>query len=130
MAARTPAPLAVRLTIAVYILAFAIGASTHALDFVRHWPRPYRGVPWPVELFWSALLPLDLAVVALLAGGRRRAGLGLAVAVMVADVAINTVFSAAFGLSSLAWKLQLQTLFAGFVLGSVGFLWTNRRRVR
>ncbi len=130
MAARSTAPLAARLAIAVYVLAFAIGASTHALDFVRDWPRPYRGAPWPVELFWSALLPLDLAVVALLAGGRRRAGLGLAVAVMVADVAINTGVSAAFGLSTFGWKLQLQTLFGGFVLGSVGFLWMDRGRPR
>lgn len=115
-------PLAIRTTLGVYVLCFAGGAYNHARDFIARGPRPYAGVPLPLEAFWSALLLLDLAVIALLLAGRRRAGLGLAAAVMVSDVAINASAAHAFGWGY-GWALLLQSLFLGFVVGSAPFLW-------
>lgn len=106
----------------VYVLCFAAGATNHLRDFLARGPRPYAGVPLPLEVFWSALLFLDLCVVVLLLGGRRRAGLALAAAVMIADVAANTTATVLLRWE-IGWALVLQSLFLGFVVGSLPLLW-------
>lgn len=125
MPPRGPVPVAARIALAVVMLGFSVGAFNHACDFVDRGWRPYR---WPLlpafELYWSALLFLDLAVVALLATGRIRPGLLLAVAVMVSDVAVNIAATRLAGFVHFGAALLWQTVFLGFVLGSVGFLWS------
>ena len=108
-----------------YGVCFGIGAFNHARDFLARGWRPYAAAPPGVEAFWTALIVLDLGVVALILGGRHRAALLLAAAVMTADVAVNTWVSRAleFGLGP---ALQLQTLFLGFILGSLPFAWSMR----
>lgn len=93
------------------------------MDFLSGGLRPYVGAPVLVELFWSALLPLDAAAVALLASGRRRGGLTLGLAIMLADVGVNSVVHYALDVPELGWALQLQSLFLGFLVGAVPFLW-------
>ena len=114
---------------AVVMLGFSVGAFNHARDFVDRGWRPYR---WPLlpafELYWSALLFLDLAVVVLLATGRIRPGLLLAVAIMVSDVAINIAATRLAGFVDFGAALLWQALFLGFILGSFGFLWTATQR--
>lgn len=112
----------VTVALGLYAVCFAGGAFNHARDFLGHGPRPYAAAPLPLEVFWSALLPLDVAVVILLRGGRRRAGLVLAAAIMVVDVGANSYAVRAYGWD-FSTALQLQSLFLGFVLGSLPFLW-------
>ena len=112
----------VKLALCLYAVCFGAGAVNHARDFLGYGPRPYAAAPLPLELFWSALLPLDVAVVILLWCGRRRAGLMLAVAIMVVDVGANSCAVRVYGWD-FSTALQLQSLFLGFVLGSLPFLW-------
>ncbi len=76
-----------REALSIYMLSFGAGALNHARDFLAFGVRPYGMAPLPVELFWTSLVVLDRAVVALLVMRRRRAGLALAVTVMIVDVA-------------------------------------------
>ncbi|WP_419827718.1 hypothetical protein [Sphingomonas sp.] len=108
---------------AVVAICFAVGCCNHVRDYLVAGPRPYRWAPWPLEAFWSALAPLDGAVVLLLATGRRRAGLGLALAVMVADVGANVTASIGLGIALVGGALLAQTGLLGFLAGSVPFLW-------
>lgn len=116
-----------RSVLGIYVAGFLFGAAVHARDFVLHGPRPYAG-DWPLalEAFWMALLPLDLLTAGLLAMGRRRSGLVLAAAVMLVDVAVNAWAMLALNIAGLTLPLLLQTLFLGFILGSIGFLWPRR----
>lgn len=68
------------------------------------------------------LVLLDALTVVFLLSGRRRAGLALAVCIMVLDVAVNSLAHYILG-GAFGYALQLQSLFLGFVLGSVCFLW-------
>ena len=78
----------VRLLLLGYSLGFLIGTYTHVADLVRHGFLA-APVPLAVGVFWNALTLLDLLVVALL-WWRPRAGIGLAVSIMVVDVSVNT----------------------------------------
>ena len=80
------------------------------------------------ELYWSALLFLDLAVVVLLASGRIRPGLLLSVAIMVSDVAVNIIAARLAGFTDFGEALLWQSAFLGFILGSVGFVWRATKR--
>lgn len=104
------------------MLAFAIGTTTHLRDvFANGWlPRPE--VPLAVGVFWKVLTLLDPLVVLLLVL-RRNAGLGLGLAVIVVDVIVNSYVEYRFDPPMFSWALQSQSLFLGFALGSVGFLW-------
>lgn len=112
-----------RLALAVYILCFGIGTLSHARDFLTGGWLPYRHGPLAFRAFWTSLLLLDLAVVVLLARGKRRAGIALALAIMVADVTVNASYAwTQYG----GWfpaNVPIQALVLGFVLGSFGFLW-------
>jgi hypothetical protein len=119
-------PLATRIAIGIYVACFAIGTLNHGRDFLARGWRPYAHAPPPIEAFWTALIGLDAAAVALLLLGRRRAGLLLAVGIMTADVAVNTYASLDPRLPMIPAALLGQAVFLGFVLGSVGFLWPTR----
>lgn len=108
----------------VWTLAFLGGAFNHLRDLIARGWLPYRAAPLPLNAFWSALLPVDLAVAALL-WWRPRWGVGLGVAVMLVDVAVNTEVVRRAGVA-LHPMVQLQILFLGFVLGSAPLLWRRR----
>jgi hypothetical protein len=119
---------AARIVLAVQALCFAAGAVNHGRDFLLRGWRPYRFAPHPAfEVYWSALILLDLAVVALVLTGRIRPALLLGPAIMLSDVAINVLATHAMGFTTYGWPLLLQAMFLGFILGSIGFLWTHRR---
>lgn len=115
-----------RAVLAVYILAFGAAACFHALDLIRWGLFPYRFAPWPMNVFWTSLTLLDPLAIALLVTGRRRTGLVLASAIMIADVAVNSFAHFGLGYSDFTISLLLQTAFLGFVLGSLPFLWRQR----
>jgi hypothetical protein len=76
-----------------------------------------------LKLFWTLLVLLDPTVIALLLFQRLRSGLLLALAIMLADVAANSYAAFALHFRGFSTALLLQTLFLGFVLGSISFLW-------
>ena len=81
-------PPLVRLLFLGYSLGFLIGTYTHVADLVRNGFLA-APVPLAVGVFWNALTLLDLLVVALL-WWRPKAGIWLAVSIMVVDVSVNT----------------------------------------
>lgn len=112
-----------RVALGVIVAGFAIGCFTHAMDFWWFGWAPYRFGPPVLNAFWNSLVLLDAVVIVLLVKGWRRAGLVLALAVMLGDVAANSYAWGRLGLSEFAPALVAQTGFLGFLLGSVGFLW-------
>lgn len=111
-----------RLAVGILVAGFAIGTTTHVLQLVnRGWVVNPSAPIW-MNGYWTALTFLDpLAAVLLLRS--RRAGLVLAFAIMLSDVAINTYAMRLFDFPGLPAALQLQTVFLGFLLGATGFLW-------
>ena len=109
--------------LAIVGVAFTIGAAFHLRDVLAGGLFPYDFAPRPLNVFWTALLPLDLAVVALLGLSKVRVALALGLAIMSADVAVN-----AYALFALDWRefasaLAMQAGFFGYLLGVAPFLW-------
>lgn len=96
-------------------LCFLIGAFNHARDvFYGGW-LPYHYVDFPINFYWTALLPLDL-LAALLIWVAPRIGAYLGVSIMVSDVAVNSWVVWGAGDGPLAQALLLQAIFLVFVL--------------
>ncbi len=111
-----------RLVVGALIVGFVIGTSTHVLQIVNRGWVVFADAPIWMNVYWTSLTFLDpLAAMLLLRA--RRAGLALALAIMLSDVAVNSYGLYGLDLPSAVWALQLQTLFGGFLLGAVGFLW-------
>ncbi|TPG39155.1 hypothetical protein EAH79_15630 [Sphingomonas koreensis] len=110
----------------IWSFCFLAGAFNHSRDLIDGGLRVYTFAPLPLAVFWSALLPIDLLVVLLL-WTRRAIGLWLGLAVMTADVAANSWFAHVAAFPALAFALQLQTLFLGFVIGSIGWVMPRGR---
>ena len=106
----------------ILTICLVIGGAVHVLDIVRGGVFPYRFAPLPVNVYWTSLAVLDL-LAAFLLWRRRRFGLTLTVAIMLSDVAVNSYVTYGLNLAASFAPLQLQTLFLGFVFGSIGFLW-------
>jgi hypothetical protein len=92
------------------------------LDIAREGLLPYRYAPMPINTFWTCLAVLDFLAIYLL-WWRRNLGLVTVLGIMVADVAVNSYAMYALGIFPSFFPLQLQTLFLGFVLGGIAFLW-------
>jgi hypothetical protein len=100
-----------------------IGGTNHALDIARGGLLPYRGVPMPLNAFWTLLCPLDFAA-ALLLWRCRNWGIVLALVIIVTDVAVNSWVLYGSGLIVPSFEpLQVQTLVLGFMSGAAAFVW-------
>ena len=94
----------------------AVGTTTHALTLLRYgWAWDYGGVPVWVARFWTSLVAVDPAVVALLFI-RPAIGVWATVALMVADVSINVWVIASYG--GTLWMVLTQAVFLLFVLAT------------
>jgi hypothetical protein len=105
-----------------------LGAGlNHLRDIWQGGWLPYESAPLPLNAFWTALAGLDLLAAGLLLW-RPKAGVVLALLIMVSDVSINSY--AKYGLGFGGWysdlSLQLQSLFLGFVLGTAPLVWCRR----
>jgi hypothetical protein len=106
----------IRVLQGLWIAGFAVGTTTHVADLAIGGADVYAGFPTAVRLFWVALTVLDPLVIVLVLL-RRRAGLVLGVAVMLADIAVN--WSVYLGIGGIAiWGVVNQTVFTVFVLAS------------
>ena len=77
-----------RVLLAVYFVAFIVGALSHAIDFYGEFP-PYGQYPVPLQIFWSSLLPIDIALAVMIFVATRPVLL-FAPLLMLADVIANT----------------------------------------
>ena len=86
-----------RATVTVLVAVLAWGGLQHLLDFATGGLTPYAYAPTWLGAYWSALLVLDPLAAYLLARARR-AGVVLAVAILVSDAAANGYAVHALGL--------------------------------
>ena len=112
-----------RIMIGVLVGGFAIGTVTHSLHLVNVGWVVFDDAPTWMNVYWTALTALDpLAAVLLI--WKRPIGLALGAAIILSDIAINSYALYRLALPFGFLSLQLQTLFCGFLLGTVGFLTT------
>jgi hypothetical protein len=106
---------------AAWVIGFLVGTTTHLTDLIVGGVDAYSAFPPGVRLFWTALTVLDPVVAALIVL-RRRSGIVLGCAVMIADITTNwTVLAVVGGLS--LFGVVSQSLFAALVLSTARPLW-------
>ncbi len=105
----------------LWVVGFLVGTTTHTADLILGGLDVYGGFPPGVRLFWVTLTVLD-PITAVLIVLRRRSGIVLGIAVIVADIAVNwTVFVLLGGLS---WFGVInQSLFAVLIVVTARPLW-------
>jgi len=113
----------------IQAVCFVVAGLGHALDMWQEGWLPYDWAPLPLNVFWATLVVWDPLAAGLLLW-RPRAGVALALVIMVVDVAVNSSWKAARG--PVDWyenvPLQLQTLFFGFVAGATPLIWLSAGR--
>ena len=114
-----------RLVISLLVAGFTIGTITHTLLVINVGWIVFDDAPVWMNVYWTALTVLD-PLAAILLIWRRQTGLILAATIIVSDVAINSHALYGLGLPLPFAGLQFQTLFCGFLLGSIGFLAVSR----
>jgi hypothetical protein len=105
----------------VWIGGFLVGTTTHVLDLVGGGLDTYAGFPAALRWYWVSLTLLDPLTVVLLAL-RRRAGIVLALAVILSDIAVNWSVTATIGGMQLIFVLN-QTAFAAILLATAYPQW-------
>jgi hypothetical protein len=112
---------ALRVFQVMWVIGFLVGTTTHTADLILGGLDVYSGFPPGVRLFWVTLTVLD-PVTAVLIILRRRSGIVLGSAVIIADIAVNwTVFALLGGLS---WfGVICQSLFAVLIFVTARPLW-------
>jgi hypothetical protein len=123
-------PSGVKFALAGYALAFAFGTLVHVTILLHFGPPPHAFVNHPLlhrrlVYGYDTLAFLDPLVIFLLLRFPR-AGLLLALAIMLADVGVNTLvdymdFHPLLGTPDPG--AQANSVFLGFVLGSAPLLW-------
>ncbi|WP_314138688.1 hypothetical protein [uncultured Plantibacter sp.] len=121
MIAPAPAVRTLRVFQILWVVGFLVGTTTHTADLILGGLDVYGGFPPGVRLFWVTLTVLD-PITAVLIVLRRRSGIVLGIAVIVADIAVNwTVFVLLGGLS---WFGVInQSLFAVLIVVTARPLW-------
>lgn len=118
-------PSGVKFALAVYALAFAFGTCVHVTILLHLSGLASHPVSQSLMYGYDTLAFLDpLAIFLLLRFPR--AGLLLALAIMLADVGVNTAymqFHPPIGRYAADYGAQANSVFLGFVLGSAPFLW-------
>lgn len=114
----------------IYAICLVGAGFNHARDLWLGGWLPYRHAPTPMNVYWTSLTALD-PLAAWLLFRRTRIGLLLTAGIIVSDVAVNSY--AIYGLEYSGWlaygSLQSQTLFLGFVAGSLPYLWRRLPRI-
>lgn len=105
----------------MWVLGFLTGTTTHTADLIVGGVNAYSDFPLGVRLFWVSLTILDPATAALIIF-RRRSGIALGIAVIVADIAVNWTVFVMVGELSLFGVIS-QSLFAALILVTVRPLW-------
>lgn len=107
--------------LAVWIAGFLVGTVSHIADLISGGLDTYEQFPAPLRVFWIGLTVLDPLVIALLAM-RRRAGIVLALAVILADISVNWTVLLTISGNPLYGAID-QTLFAAVLAITAPVLW-------
>ncbi len=106
----------------IFACAFAIGGINHARDLALGGVLPYHAVPLSINVFWTALCPIDFALAAAV-WLRRRTTVVAGVLVMLTDVGVNSWVGYFSGVRVSSFEpLQVQSMFLGFLLGGALFV--------
>lgn len=114
-----------KVVLTIWITGLVVGGATHVFDNIYFGLLPYRFAPDWLNIYWSSLGLLDFLAVLLL-WKKRKLGILLTIAIMVSNVAINSLALHSLGVFSESLPLQIQSLFLGFCLGSAYLLWQQR----
>ncbi len=107
--------------LAIWITGFLIGTTSHVVDLVLGGTATYDQFHIGLRLFWVSLTLLDPLTAALLAF-RRRAGIVLALVIILADISVNwTVYLTISG--NPLFGVVNQTIFAIILLVTAPTLW-------
>lgn len=109
----------------VLCLCLFIGGITHVIENVNHGFLPYKFAPTWINVYWSALAVIDLLAVYLLLT-KRNPGLVLTFMIMTTDVIINSYSLYVLEIIHEFWRLQLQSMFLGYVLAANVILWKSK----
>jgi hypothetical protein len=101
---------------AIMVFGLAAGTTTHVIALLRFGWVPNPSQPTAYNSFWTALTLVDPAIAAAIVFVPR-AGIAAAIALMIADVAINV--DAGF----FDWQLWFQCEFVVFVLAAAPHCW-------
>ena len=104
----------------LWIAGFLVGTTTHVIDLVVGGENAYDGFPLGTRVFWMSLTVLD-PITAVLLARRRRAGIVLALVVILVDVAVNWTVFATIGIP--LFGVVNQTLFAILLVSTAPMLW-------
>ena len=110
-------------SISVYLILLTIGGTVHLVDIFQNGWLPDTYFPLWMNWYWTSLLFFDYAAVFLLLRWRN-AGLIAALTIMLSNVAVNTHAHNLVG-GDIYWGYIAQTLFLGFILGSISWLWEH-----
>lgn len=111
-------PTEVKLLFTIYSICFLVGTYTHTVDLVRHGFLASL-VPVAIGVYWNALTLLDPLALVLL-WWLPKAGIRLALAIMISDLCVNTgaYLAGYFGppvLNMVPLRLFEQALFGVFL---------------
>lgn len=122
---RAPSNNGVTLVLAVWVAGFSVGTITHLIELLTQGFGVYGNVPVCVRVFWVSLTLIDPLIVIMLLL-RLRAGIWLAIVVMVADVAVNWTVALSIP-GATGPGLITQPLFLLFLLSTTPLLWRSFR---
>ena len=105
----------------VWIAGFLVGTTTHIIDLVSGGMNTYGEFPVPLRVFWISLTVLD-PLTAMLVLLRKRAGVVLALAVILVDIAVNWTVFITVDDSPLIGVVD-QTVFAAVLVVTAPVLW-------
>lgn len=105
----------------VWVVGFLVGTTSHIIDLIAGGAETYAAFPTGLRVFWISLTVLDPITAALLVM-RRRAGIVLALVVILTDIAVNwTVYLTIAG--NPLFGVVNQTLFAIVLVVTTPTLW-------
>ena len=110
-------------SLSIYVILLTIGGTVHLADILRGGWLPYDYVPLWMNWYWTSLLFFDYAA-ALFLIRNRNVGLIAALIIMLSNVAVNTHAHNLLG-GDIYWGYIAQTLFLGFIFGSIAWLWEH-----
>ena len=102
----------------IMVFGLAAGTTTHVLMLLRLMPVP--SAPAGYHWFWNTLTVVDPLIAAAIVFAPR-VGVIAAVALMIADVAVNATASGGFG----GWAIWFQSAFGLFVLAATPYCWSQ-----
>lgn len=112
-------PKTIKILLAIYVLGFAIGTTTHVIDLLNHGLILNKDVPTWKNLYWASLTFLDFLTIILILRRSIVPALIASNLIIISDVLINTNgFTFERLGNSDDYKIFLQIIFGLYILTS------------